>query len=146
MHRNALLRWPITSPSLTCKPRVSSTTLLPLTHSLTRRIQFAAAAGLANCPGAPRLEFLAGRPFTSRPSPPNLVPGPNHSVDRILSRMADSGFSAIETVDLLASHSIAAQEGQNPSIAVSLKSTALRGVPFRRFDYTTGLTSRLYSG
>nr|AAZ14938.1 peroxidase [Coprinellus disseminatus] len=84
-----------------------------------RRIQFAAAAGVANCPGAPRLEFLAGRPFTSQPSPPGLVPGPGNTVTRILDRMADAGFSADETVDLLASHSIAAQQGLNAAIAGS---------------------------
>jgi hypothetical protein len=32
--------------------------------------------------------------------------------------MADAGFSADETVDLLASHSIAAQQGLNAGIAV----------------------------
>ncbi|KAF5326203.1 hypothetical protein D9611_000698 [Ephemerocybe angulata] len=82
-------------------------------------IQFAAAVGVANCRGAPRLEFMAGRSNSSQVSPPRLVPGPGNSVDQILSRMADAGFSADETVDLLASHSIAAQEGLNAAVAGS---------------------------
>ncbi|KAJ3535733.1 hypothetical protein NMY22_g6354 [Coprinellus aureogranulatus] len=84
--------------------------------SFADMIQFAGAAGITNCPGAPRLEFLAGRPFTSRPSPPGLVPNPADNVDIILGRMADAGFTAEETVDLLASHSIADQHKLNPTI------------------------------
>ena len=71
---------------------------------------------MANCPGSPRLEFMAGRPGTSQTSPSGLVPGPGNSVTQILNRMADAGFSADETVDLLASHSIAAQVGLNTGI------------------------------
>ncbi|RXW16794.1 hypothetical protein EST38_g9054 [Candolleomyces aberdarensis] len=84
--------------------------------SLGDIVQFVAAAGMANCPGSPRLEFMAGRPFTSQASPSGLVPGPGNSVTQILNRMADAGFSADETVDLLASHSIAAQVGLNTGI------------------------------
>ncbi|TEB09025.1 peroxidase [Coprinellus micaceus] len=100
---------------------VASERSIALAHnvSFADMIQFAAAAGVANCPGAPRLEFLAGRPFTSQASPPGLVPGPGNTVTSILNRMADAGFSADETVDLLASHSIAAQQGLNAGIAGS---------------------------
>ncbi|KAJ7249934.1 heme peroxidase [Mycena rebaudengoi] len=73
-------------------------------------IQFAGAAGITNCAGAPRLEFLAGRLNISLPSPPGLVPEPFNTVDEIIDRMGDAGFSPNEIVDLLASHTIAAQD------------------------------------
>ncbi|TFK23562.1 heme peroxidase [Coprinopsis marcescibilis] len=79
-------------------------------------IQFAAAVGESNCPGAPQLEFLAGRSNASQASPPGLVPGPADSVTTILSRMADGGLSADDTVDLLAAHSISSQENLNANI------------------------------
>ncbi|KAF8471544.1 manganese peroxidase [Gautieria morchelliformis] len=71
-------------------------------------IQFAGAVALSNCPGAPRLQFLAGRPNATAPAPDGLQPTPGDSVDKILARMADGGgFSPDEVVALLASHSIA---------------------------------------
>ncbi|RDB18166.1 Versatile peroxidase VPL2 [Hypsizygus marmoreus] len=79
-------------------------------------IQFAGAVGVSNCAGAPRLEFLAGRSNISRPSPDLLVPEPFDSVDKIIARMGDAGFSPNEIVDLLASHSIAAQDNVDPTI------------------------------
>lgn len=39
-------------------------------------IQFAGAVGVANCPGAPRLNFFAGRPNPVAPSPDLLIPEP----------------------------------------------------------------------
>lgn len=39
-------------------------------------IQFAGAVGVSNCPGAPRLEFLFGRPPPVAASPDLLVPEP----------------------------------------------------------------------
>ncbi|KAI0356936.1 manganese-repressed peroxidase [Trametes cingulata] len=82
-------------------------------------IQFAGAVGVSNCLGGPRLQFLAGRSNDSQPSPDGLVPGPGDSVDDILARMADAGFSANEVVDLLASHSVAAQDHLDATIAGS---------------------------
>lgn len=73
-------------------------------------IQFAGAVAVSNCAGGPRLQFLAGRSNDSQVSPDGLIPLPTDSVDKILARMADAGFSAAETVDLLASHSVAAQD------------------------------------
>ena len=73
---------------------------------------------MSNCQGSPRLEFLAGRPSNSQPSPPSLIPGPGNTVDAMLSRMADAGFSPEELVDLLAAHSLASQEGLNTAIFV----------------------------
>ena len=66
-------------------------------------IQFAGAVGLSNCPGAPRLEFLLGRPEATAPSPDLLVPEPFDTVDHILSRFADAGFTPEEVVALIAS-------------------------------------------
>ncbi|RDB18165.1 Versatile peroxidase VPL2 [Hypsizygus marmoreus] len=79
-------------------------------------IQFAGAVGVSNCAGAPRLEFLAGRSNNSRPSPDLLVPEPFDSVDKIIARMGDAGFSPNEIVDLLASHTIAAADHVDESI------------------------------
>ncbi|THV02690.1 manganese peroxidase isozyme precursor [Dendrothele bispora CBS 962.96] len=90
-------------------------------------IQFAGAVGVSNCPGAPRLEFLAGRSNVTKPSPPDLVPEPQDSVVKILARMADATFSPNELVALLASHSVAAQDHVDPII---------HGSPF---DSTPGL-------
>lgn len=81
-------------------------------------IQFAGAVGVSNCPGAPRLEFLAGRSNDSQASPDGLVPEPFDSADKIIARFADAGFTANEIVDLLASHTVAAQDHVDPSIHV----------------------------
>lgn len=70
-------------------------------------IQFAAAVGLSNCPGAPRLQFLVGRPNATAPAQDGAIPGPADSVDSILSRFADAGFTTEEVIHLLASHSVA---------------------------------------
>lgn len=47
-------------------------------HNMTAGdfIQFAGAVGVSNCPGAPRLQFLFGRPAAVAASPDLLVPEP----------------------------------------------------------------------
>ncbi|EJD00764.1 manganese peroxidase 2 [Fomitiporia mediterranea MF3/22] len=70
-------------------------------------IQFAGALGITNCPGAPQLEFLAGRPNATFPAQQGTVPLPQSPVDTILERMEDAGFSDAETIHLLVSHTIA---------------------------------------
>lgn len=79
-------------------------------------IQFAGAVGVSNCAGGPRLQFLAGRSNHSRVSPDLLVPEPSDSADTIFARMADAGFSITDTVDLLISHTVAAQDHVDPTI------------------------------
>ncbi|OBZ79394.1 Versatile peroxidase VPL2 [Grifola frondosa] len=79
-------------------------------------IQFAGAVGVSNCAGGPRLQFLAGRSNISQPSPDLLVPEPSDLTDTIFARMGDAGFSPNEIVDLLASHSVAAQDKVDPTI------------------------------
>jgi cytochrome c peroxidase len=71
-------------------------------------IQFGAAVGFSNCPGAPRLEFRAGRPNATAPAPDGLIPEPQDSVDAIFERFKDGGgFTPDEVIALLASHSVA---------------------------------------
>nr|UDP83129.1 manganese peroxidase 2 [Cyathus bulleri]UES62902.1 manganese peroxidase 2 [Cyathus bulleri] len=98
-------------------------------HNITAGdfIQFAGAVGVSNCPGAPRLNFLLGRPAAKAPSPDHLVPEPFDTVTSILARFEEVGFSPEEVVALLSSHSIAAADHVDP---------AIHGVPF---DSTPGL-------
>ncbi|KAJ6571268.1 manganese peroxidase [Mycena capillaripes] len=71
-------------------------------------VQFAGAVALSNCPGAPQLEFMAGRPNKTIPAMDGLIPEPQDSVTTILERFADGGnFSPFEVVSLLASHTVA---------------------------------------
>lgn len=75
---------------------------------------------LRNCPGGPRLRFLAGRPPAIAAAPNNgLLPGPEETVDVLLSRMADAGLSPSDLIDLLASHSVAFQEKVDPVSAIN---------------------------
>ncbi|KAJ7699236.1 versatile peroxidase VPL1 [Mycena rosella] len=90
-------------------------------------IQFAAAVGVSNCPGAPQLQFLLGRPEPLAASPEGLVPDPFDTITSILARFAQVGFSPEEAVALLASHTIAAADHVDPSIP---------GTPF---DSTPGI-------
>ncbi|GJE90619.1 manganese peroxidase isoform 3 [Phanerochaete sordida] len=71
-------------------------------------VQFAGAVALTNCPGAPRLEFLAGRPNKTIAAVDGLIPEPQDDVTKILKRFDDAGgFTPFEVVSLLASHSVA---------------------------------------
>ncbi|CDO77628.1 Class II peroxidase [Trametes cinnabarina] len=79
-------------------------------------IQFAGAVGSANCNGGPQVQFFAGRSNDSQPAPDGLVPLPTDSVTDILNRVGDAGFSAIELVWLLVSHTVAAQDTVDSSM------------------------------
>ncbi|KAF8583233.1 class II peroxidase [Ramaria rubella] len=80
-------------------------------------IQFAGAVALTNCPGAPQLEFLAGRPNATAPAPDGLIPEPQDSVDKIIARFADGGgFTPDEIIALLASHTIARADHVDPNL------------------------------
>ncbi|KAJ7760849.1 manganese peroxidase [Mycena maculata] len=80
-------------------------------------VQFAGAVGLSNCPGAPPLEFLAGRPNAVAPAIEGLIPEPQDDVTSILARFADAGgFSPFEVVSLLASHSVARADDVDPTL------------------------------
>ncbi|KAJ7489126.1 putative versatile peroxidase [Mycena latifolia] len=90
-------------------------------------IQFAGAVGVSNCPGAPRVPFMLGRPAAKAASPPGLIPEPFDSITSILARFAEVNFSPEEVVALLASHTIAAADHVDPTIP---------GTPF---DSTPGI-------
>ncbi|KAJ7106689.1 substrate-free manganese peroxidase [Mycena epipterygia] len=71
-------------------------------------VQFAGAVALSNCPGAPQLQFLAGRPNKTIAAIDGLIPEPQDSVTTILERFEDAGgFTPFEVVSLLASHTVA---------------------------------------
>lgn len=78
-------------------------------------IQFAGAVGISNCPGAPRIKFLAGRPNATIPADPDLIPSPANDVDTMIVRMNDAGLTADDLVHLLASHSIARAKNIDPT-------------------------------
>ncbi|KAI0791905.1 versatile peroxidase VPS1 [Abortiporus biennis] len=83
-------------------------------------IQFAGAVGLTHCPGSPRLQFFTGRSNqTIFPAPDGTLPLASDSVDKILERVNDVGFTADELVDLMASHSVAVQRHVDPSLPVN---------------------------
>ncbi|KAF7325593.1 Peroxidase [Mycena kentingensis (nom. inval.)] len=103
-------------------------TLFPANNGISdRTIQLAAAVAVSNCPGAPRLEFLMGRPVATEAAQDGLVPEPFDSITKILERFAEVDFSPEEVVALLASHTIAAQDHVDETIG---------GSPF---DSTPGL-------
>nr|BAR45974.1 manganese peroxidase isozyme [Phlebiopsis crassa] len=110
----SMLIFPTVEPLLTANNGISDSVnnllhFLPL-HPVSAGdlVQFAGAVALSNCPGAPQLEFLAGRPNATAPAVDGLIPEPQDSVDKILARFEDAGgFTPFEVVSLLASHSIA---------------------------------------
>ncbi|KIP10342.1 hypothetical protein PHLGIDRAFT_115595 [Phlebiopsis gigantea 11061_1 CR5-6] len=53
-------------------------------------IQFAGAVALSNCPGAPQLEFLAGRPNKTFAAVQGLIPEPSDSVTKILDKVDET--------------------------------------------------------
>lgn len=79
-------------------------------------VHLAGAIGTANCPGAPRLQFLFGRPPPVAPAVDLTVPEPSDNVTHILARFADAGFSPQEAIALLSSHTVAAADVVDPSI------------------------------
>lgn len=108
-------------------------------------VQFAGAVATSNCPGAPRLQFLAGRPAAAHPSPPGLISSSADGVDQMLERMEDAGFSANELVALLASHSVGTQKSVDPSVpGLSLDSTP--GVFDNQFFVDTLLRGTVFPG
>jgi manganese peroxidase len=55
---------------------------LDLTPHTFSSIQFAAAVGVSNCPGAPKLDFLLGRPPPATHAEDNTVPEPFRKYNR----------------------------------------------------------------
>ncbi|TFK62890.1 fungal versatile peroxidase from pleurotus Eryngii [Pluteus cervinus] len=79
-------------------------------------VQLAGALSLAACPGAPRVQFFAGREPPKAASPNFLVPEPFNTTDQIIERFAQVGFAPDEIVALLSSHSIAGADTVDPTI------------------------------
>ncbi|KAK0431800.1 RBPa precursor [Armillaria borealis] len=81
-------------------------------HNITAGdfIQLAGAVGLTNCPGAPRLTFLFGRPAAIEPGQDKLVPEPFDSVTSIIDRFTDAGVTTNQLIALLSSHTVAAAD------------------------------------
>jgi len=82
-------------------------------------IQFAGAVALSGCPGAPRVPVFVGRPPATVAAALGLVPAPTDSVATLVARFADVGLTANEMIALLASHSVAAQDHVDESVAGS---------------------------
>ena len=64
------------SHRVTCEFYNSLRETEPSLRTTVSSIQFASAVGVSNCPGAPRLEFLLGRPRATRPAQDLTVPEP----------------------------------------------------------------------
>ncbi|OCB89393.1 manganese peroxidase 2 [Sanghuangporus baumii] len=88
---------------------------------------FGAALGLTNCPGAPQLQFPAGRPNATIPAQDGIVPEPQDSADHIIDRFADVGINSDEIIHLLASHTAARSDTLIPG---------QDGVPFDSTPFT----------
>ncbi|PPQ90237.1 hypothetical protein CVT25_012996 [Psilocybe cyanescens] len=85
-------------------------------------IQLAGAVSLVQCNGAPRIPFFMGRAPPTAASPPDLVPEPFDSVQKILQRFGELGFTTEEIVAVIGgSHSVAGADDVVPN---------LQGVPF----------------
>jgi len=101
--------------------------LAPHNVSTGDLIQFAAAVGITNCAGAPRLQFLGGRPPPTVASIDGRVPKPEDPLDQIFARMLDGGgFSPTEVAWLLISHTI----GRSDHIIPGLVAVPFDTTPF----------------
>ncbi|KAI0120376.1 class II peroxidase [Hypoxylon sp. NC0597] len=70
-------------------------------------IQFAAAFGIASCPGLPAISVKVGRVDSSTASPTGQMPSANDNATSIVAAFAAKGFSATELVALIGAHSAA---------------------------------------
>ncbi|OTB06244.1 putative class II peroxidase [Hypoxylon sp. CI-4A] len=70
-------------------------------------IQFAAAAGIAACPGMPAITVMVGRTDSSTANAEDQIPSPTDDAATIVSAFAAKGFTATELVALIGAHSAA---------------------------------------
>ncbi|RYP62924.1 hypothetical protein DL771_009516 [Monosporascus sp. 5C6A] len=70
-------------------------------------IQFAAALGIASCPGGPTISFKAGRVDSTTANPPGQLPGPNDDAASMVSAFEAKGFTAAQLVALVGAHTTA---------------------------------------
>lgn len=120
----SMLLFPDVEPNFSANLGISDSVdaLLPFLANHTNvnaadLVQFAGAVALTNCPGAPQIQFLAGRTPATEPAPDGLIPEPQNDVTMIINRFADGGgFTPDEIVALLASHSIARADHVDPTL------------------------------
>ncbi|KAI9509487.1 manganese peroxidase 1 [Russula earlei] len=108
-------------------------------------IQLAAAVGVSNCQGAPRLAFKLGRPKARFPAKDGTVPEPFQSVTTILDRFSDAGFDKGAVIALLASHTIAAAD----KIDITVPGAPFDSTPYSfdsQFYIETSLRGGTYPG
>ncbi|KAI0013007.1 heme peroxidase [Xylariaceae sp. FL0662B] len=74
-------------------------------------IQFAAAMGIAACPGGPTISVKVGREDSSTANAENQMPSRNDDAATLISAFAEKGFSATELVALVGAHSAARDAG-----------------------------------
>ena len=79
-------------------------------------IQLAGALSLTVCPGAPKVDFVIGRPQPKAPAHPFIVPQPVNTTDELLTAFANVGFSPAEFIALLASHTAAGADDFSPPL------------------------------
>ncbi|KAI2470071.1 class II peroxidase [Annulohypoxylon bovei var. microspora] len=70
-------------------------------------IQFAAAFGIASCPGMPSIAVKVGRTDSSTANAANQMPGANDNATSIVAAFAAKGFTSTELVALVGAHSAA---------------------------------------
>ena len=79
-------------------------------------IQFAGALSLTVCPGAPKVDFVIGRPQPKGPAPDFIVPQPVNTTDELLTAFANVDFSPEELIALLSSHTAAGADDFSPPL------------------------------
>ena len=77
-------------------------------------IQLAGALSLTLCPGAPKVEYVIGRPLPVAPAPSFIVPTPINTTDELLAAFAAVDFSPQELIALLSSHTVAGVDDFDP--------------------------------
>ncbi|KAJ7168940.1 manganese peroxidase [Mycena filopes] len=121
----SMLLFPDVEPNFNASEGVEGSVqnLLPFLHkynvSARDLVQFAGAVALSNCPGAPQLEFMAGRPNKTFAAIDGLIPTYPMSTGGLnaVARFADAGnFSPFEVVALLSAHSIARADHVDPNL------------------------------
>nr|4CZN_A Chain A, EXTRALONG MANGANESE PEROXIDASE [Gelatoporia subvermispora]4CZO_A Chain A, EXTRALONG MANGANESE PEROXIDASE [Gelatoporia subvermispora]4CZP_A Chain A, EXTRALONG MANGANESE PEROXIDASE [Gelatoporia subvermispora]4CZQ_A Chain A, EXTRALONG MANGANESE PEROXIDASE [Gelatoporia subvermispora]4CZR_A Chain A, EXTRALONG MANGANESE PEROXIDASE [Gelatoporia subvermispora] len=158
----SMLLFPLVEPEFAASNGIddSVNNLIPFlslhpTISAGDLVQFAGAVALSNCPGAPRVQFLAGRPNHTIAAIDGLIPEPQDNVTSILERFDDAGgFTPFEVVSLLASHTIARADKVDPTLDAAPFDTTpftfdsqiflevlLKGVGFPGLDNNTGEVS-----
>ncbi|KAI5866735.1 putative class II peroxidase [Durotheca rogersii] len=76
-------------------------------------IQFAAAIGIASCPGGPKISVKVGRTDSFEADPTGQLISPNADAATIIRQFSERGFSIREFIALMATHSTAKDRSGN---------------------------------